>query len=104
MLRREDGLVFTLRADRPIDPGDTGGTFLRLWAWNADGEEIPESAMTRAVGAQEVEVTVPLAAVTGASVDFKAGDSREEICAPEDFYDHGDVLPLGYARYRVVLA
>jgi len=102
--RQEDGLVFTLRADRPIDPGDTGGTFLRLWAWNADGEEIPESAMTRTVGAQVVETTIPLAAVTGASVDFKAGDSREEIRTPEDFYDHGDVLPLGYARYRVVLA
>ena len=60
--------------------------------------------MRRTVLTDTVEVRVPLSAVTGPAVDFKAADSREEIRSPEDFYDHGDVLPLGYAWYRVVLA
>ncbi len=101
--REDDSLLFALRADRPIDPDDAGGTFLRLWVKNADGGEIPDNAMRRTVLTDTVEVRVPLSAVTGPAVDFKAADSREEIRSPEDFYDHGDVLPLGYAWYRVVL-
>ena len=96
--REGDAVRFTLTAAEPFDPADTGGTFMRLWVWDENGEPVPEAAMTREVREREVVYKVPL---SGAWLDFKAADSREPIEAPEDFYDHGDVLPLGYARYRV---
>ena len=94
---------FVLTADRPFDPADTEGDFMRLWVWNEDGEEMPASAMEQICGEREMTYTLPMSAVTGSYLDFKAADSRERIVSPEDFYDHGDVLPLGYARYRVIL-
>ncbi len=96
--REGDTVRFTLTAAEPFDPADTEGTFMRLWVWDENGEPVPEAAMTREVREREVVYTVPL---SSAWLDFKAADSREPIEAPEDFYDHGDVLPLGYARYRV---
>ena len=101
--RGTDSVRFVLTADRSFDPDDTEGDFMRLWVWNEDGEEVSASAMERICGGREVTVTLPMSAVTGSYLDFKAADSRERIVSPEDFYDHGDVLPLGYARYRVIL-
>lgn len=100
--RDADRVRFVLSADRPFDPADTEGDFMRLWVWNEDGKEVPASSMERICGERHVTYTVPMSAVTGPHLDFKAADSREKIVSPEDFYDHGDVLPLGYARYRVV--
>lgn len=37
------------------------------------------------------------------SLGFKAADSRDAVVSREDFYDHGDVIPLGYAFYRVII-
>jgi hypothetical protein len=102
--REKDGVRFTLESDRPFDPDDRGGCFMRLWVWNAEGEEIPASTLIREEGENRVTVTVPAERITGPYLDFKAADSREEIRTPEDFYDHGDVLPLGYAKYRVCLS
>ncbi len=45
-----------------------------------------------------------LGAKSGAVLDMKICDSREAIVSAEDFYDHGDVLPLGRHTYRVILA
>ena len=100
---RRDEIRFTLTADRDFDPADTGGTFMKLYLWDGEGE-VPASVMTREVGAGEVAVSVPRSAIRGNWLEFKAADSREEIRAPEDFYDHGDVLPLGWARYGIGLA
>ena len=94
-------LCFDLKADRKIDQDDRGGTFLRLYARTEGGEEIPESVMRREIRGDTLTVALPRAAVCGDILDFKAADSREEIRVPEDFYDHGDVLPLGYAYYRI---
>lgn len=101
--RAEESLIFTLTAAEDFDPADRGGDFMRLRGWNEDGGEIPEELVRREIGERDVTVVIPLSAVTGKWIDFKASDSREPIEKPEDFYDHGDVLPLGYARYRVFL-
>ena len=34
---------------------------------------------------------------------LKACDSRDEIKTVEDFYDHGHVLPIGRADFKVII-
>ena len=49
------------------------------------------------------KIKVPLRALgldpDGFTVWFKAADSREPIASVEDFYDKGDVAPLGRMNF-----
>ena len=50
-----------------------------------------------------ISVTIPWDGVkVGESIYLKAADSREKIASAEDFYDKGDVLPLGYAEIEII--
>ena len=55
--------------------------------------------------ADSICVTIPCDnAAAGESIYIKAADSREPIMSAEDFYDKGDVLPLGYAEIEIIKA
>lgn len=55
-------------------------------------------------GGFAISVIIPEKAFGGAGkIYFKAADSVIKIEKPEDFYDHGDVLPLGYGEFAVRL-
>ena len=51
-----------------------------------------------------ISVDVPVTAFGGSEkIYLKAADSTDAIVTPEDLYDHGDVLPLGYGEFAIKL-
>lgn len=122
---RSDSVCFTLETFRPIDRSDTEGDFLQLLVSPTppnDGHYpcrinvSPDFALgvTTIVTDTEklvvpleytdnsVSVSVPKR-LLGTELYLKACDSREPITCVEDFYDHGDVLPLGRAFFHITL-
>ncbi len=123
-----DSVKFTLCSGNDFD-SDRSGTFMQLFIKSGghdyhisadgaiselsciDGKLVQSvySGIGKAectVNKSSVEYVIPKSAIglqDGGALDFKAADSREEIASEEDFYDHGDVIPLGYAYYRAVI-
>lgn len=119
-----DSVKFTLASVRDFDLG-TDGSFMQLYlSVNGTNYRVSSdgiSAITDGDGkfmysnaarircdihSSSVEYVIPKAVLgmqSGGAIDFKAADSRDEITSAEDFYDHGDVIPLGYAYYRVII-
>jgi len=117
---------FTLETVEPIDRNDVSGTFLRIlvntdaagngeYAYTINAEPdfaagtttvlTPEGSVSVPMEWTEhaLTVTVPKQVLNGETLYFKACDSRETIASAEDFYDHGDVLPMGRADFCVML-
>ncbi len=120
----EDFLRFTLETAEPIDKTDVSGTFLRIFADTVspvDGKyayvlntapdfangttrmTIPagEVVVPMIVTEHSLTVTVPKTVLSAGTLHLKAADSREAIVTVEDFYDHGDVIPMGRADFCV---
>ena len=70
---------------------------------DANGETVAKT--TYRIDGNRLHVQLPLDLVTTHAEDgvatlwFKVADSREPIASTEDFYDHGDVAPLGRLNY-----
>ena len=97
--------LFTLHTGEKIDLNDGGGTFLTLYVKDESGNVRTFTPDAGEIGENTVVYRVPLMQSSGERyLDFKAADSREAIASDEDFYDHGDVLPLGWQWYRAQLA
>ena len=62
-----------------------------------------ETAVPMSVTENSIAVTVPKTVIGADTLYLKACDSREAITSAEDFYDHGDVLPMGYADFCLIL-
>lgn len=121
-----DSVKFTIETAEKINPADTSGTFLQILAnldapGNGNYAVKINTAPDFAAGTTTVitpagsvivpvnytentlSVTVPKNLLNGEKLYLKVCDSREEITAVEDFYDHGDVLPMGRADFCVIL-
>ncbi len=121
-----DFLSFTLETAEPIDKTDISGTFLQIYAnpgepTNGTYDYILNTAPDFAAGTTGVNtpagtftvpmtvtehrltVTVPKAVLDADELFLKAADSRKVIETVEDFYDRGDVLPMGRANFRIIL-
>ena len=86
LLSREVCAAMRFRSEQTADP-------------EQEAQQICEAFVKRLPGIRELLIKDVEALYEG----DPAADSREEIRTPEDLYDHGDVLPLGYARYRVAI-
>ena len=121
-----EDVKFTVETAEAIDHNDLSGTFLQILVntcvtvngkYNytvnvrpdfASGTTMvltPSGAVTVPLACTEntLTVTVPKNLLDGDTLYFKVCDSREEITCAEDFYDHGDVLPMGCADFCVIL-
>ena len=121
-----EDVKFTIETAEVIDKADISGTFLQIYADTrvpGNGEYsyrincspdfdagtttvlAPSGTVTVPLSCTEnaLTVTVPKNILNGDTLYFKVCDSREEITCTEDFYDHGDVLPMGCADFCVIL-
>ena len=121
-----DSLRFTIETGEPIDTADTEGTFLQIFVQpDVPGNRsygytvnvhpdfavgtttvlTPDGSVTVPLTCTDntLTVTVPKTVLNGERLYMKACDSREAVTSAEDFYDHGDALPLGYADVCVIL-
>lgn len=121
-----EDVKFTIETAEVIDKADVSGTFLQIYADTGvpgNGEYsyrincspdfdagtttvlAPSGTVTVPLSCTEnaLTVTVPKNILNGDTLYFKVCDSREEITCTEDFYDHGDVLPMGCADFCVIL-
>ena len=117
-------LKFTLETAEPIVWDDTAGTFLEIrvspdepgsYRYTVNGSPDPmagmttvitpdgETAVPMSVTENSIAVTVPKTVIGADVLYLKACDSREIICSAEDYYDHGDVLPMGRADFCLIL-
>jgi hypothetical protein len=123
---RADSLVFTLETAEKIDTGDTSGTFLTIltnpgiagngsyayrintrpdFAAGTTAVITPdgEKNVPMAFSDNSITFTVPKEIIGAGTLYLKACDSHEEIKTVEDFYDHGHVLPIGRADFKVII-
>lgn len=124
----DENLYFTVYTKKEVTPFDGIGTWLKLYI-NTDGKQgynyllnnTPKADGTTTVARiveglsgedcsemnyksckDKVEFTVKKSALglkDNFTVWFKVADSTEEITSVEDFYDKGDVAPLGRLNY-----
>ena len=87
-------------------PGMNGTTSLAKTKARGESLECDGASGTRipcVVSGDSILMTIPRRALGLAGCDFtlwfKAADSREQIATIMDFYDHGDVAPLGRLNY-----
>lgn len=121
-----DSVKFTIETAEPIDKTDTEGTFLQIFA-NPDTpgngsyayriNTAPDftngtTTVTTPTGTVTVPmtltdntltVTVPKTILNSTKLYLKAADSRTPVTTVEDFYDHGDVIPMGRADFCVII-
>ena len=120
-----DSLRFTIETGELIDTTDTEGTFLQIFvqpdvpgngsygytvnvhpdfAAGTTTVLTPDGSVTVPLTCTDntLTVTVPKTVLNGERLYMKACDSREAVTSAEDFYDHGDALPLGYADVCVI--
>lgn len=115
-----DTITVRLTAASTIDYEDRDGAFMEIYirvggkrytvrdydttqgnAFLVSGDE--RKTIPAVFTADSICVTIPCDNVTaGESIYIKAADSREPIVSAEDFYDKGDVLPLGYAEIEII--
>lgn len=98
--------------------GERGGTFATIWT--KDGAQLAavgkqdhhddESDYTDVavaigiegeIGEDFVAYSIPRNLLPKGNLWFKAADSRESIRTGEDFYDHGDCVPVGRLWFQV---
>ncbi len=117
-----DALEFALTAAEPIDPTDTSGAFMQIYVRVGDAESCTHiinadpdfaSGTTTVIASgktaqiplnfagRTLTMTVPKSILPPATLYLKAVDSNAPITSPEDFYDHGDSLPMGRAEFCV---
>ncbi len=122
----EEYVRFTVETVEKIDMTDTSGTFLRIlvnpavpgngsYAWKINTDpDFAEGTTTVITSSENIRVPlectdntltvkVPKELLNSDTLYMKVCDSREEIVSVEDFYDHGDVLPMGRADFCVIL-
>ena len=120
-------LHFEITAKAPVTAYDGTGTWMRVYLQtgkkagydlilnhtptsdgtttvaDANGQTVART--TYRIEGNRLLVQMPLDLVTTHAEDgvntlwFKVADSREPITSTEDFYDHGDVAPLGRLNY-----
>ena len=96
------GYQFVLNT-HPAPDGTT--TLARVTGTDDDltAADLPDVAAFYEVDGDKFKIKVPLRALgldpDGFTVWFKAADSREPIASVEDFYDKGDVAPLGRMNF-----
>ena len=110
-VRKGGKISFTIKAKDALQGKDEGdfmvlfiktekGTFLasgdKLYSLSDGFERTPAADIVRKITEKAVTYEIPLEAL-GAEKDilFKAADSTEKYTSVEDFYDKGDVAPLG---------
>ncbi|MBQ4354910.1 MAG: hypothetical protein IJC71_08460 [Clostridia bacterium] len=105
LFNEPDCLRFVIETADAIDPADHAGTFLSVFVSHG-GRQFVLSGNDGVVDKNTCTVVLRKAdagIAAGDPVSFKAADSREEIRTSEDFYDHGDVLPLGDVWFGVTV-
>ena len=121
-----DEFRFTLETSETIDRNDTSGTFLQIlvnpdapgngeyacaintspdFAAGMTTTRTPAGEISVPMSCSEnvLSVSVPKSVMNGDVLYLKACDSRDPIVSVEDFYDHGDVIPMGRADFCVIL-